>query len=163
MTGKRFKLPRFGLGVAAMFALASPLQAFQRVEFTHDVGIAKVRDGVAGDRAISYTQPKVVVPGDRLRYRLHLDNQTSESATALRFVNPLEPEVRFAGTDDVEGLSVSVDGGTTYGALAALSVPVSDSMVRAATVDDVTHLQWTLTEPLPAGATKTVTFFGTVR
>jgi len=163
MKRKRFRLPRFGLGVAAMFALASPVQAFQRVEFSQNVEVETVTTGAEGQRKISFSAPETVVPGDRLRFTLQLDNQTSESAAGLKFVNPIPPEVRFASTDDMAGFSVSIDGGKTYGTLAGLTVPVAGAAARPATVDDVTHVQWVLPEPLAAGAVKKVTFFGIVR
>ncbi|WP_260583204.1 hypothetical protein [Sphingopyxis sp. PET50] len=126
-------MPRFGLGVAAMFALASPVQAFQRVEFSQNVEVEKVETGAEGQRKISFAAPETVVPGDRLRFTLQLDNHTSEAAAGLKFVNPIPPEVRFASTDDLAGFSVSVDGGRTYGDLAGMTVPVVER--RAASRD----------------------------
>ena len=163
MKRKKFGLPRFGLGVAAMFALASPVQAFQRVEFSQNVEVEKVETGSEGQRKISFAAPETVVPGDRLRFSLQLDNRTSEAAAGLKFVNPIPPEVRFASTEDTAGFSVSVDGGKTYGDLATLTIAVAGAAPRAATADDVTHVQWVLPEPLAAGAIKKVTFFGIVR
>lgn len=163
MKRKKFRLPRFGLGVAAMFALASPVQAFQRVEFSQNVEVEKVETGAEGQRKISFAAPETVVPGDRLRFTLQLDNHTSEAAAGLKFVNPIPPEVRFASTEDLAGFSVSVDGGRSYGDLAGMTVPVAGAAPRAATADDVTHVQWVLAEPLAPGAVKKVTFFGTVR
>lgn len=159
----KFSLPRFGLGVAAMFALASPAQAFQRIEFSQQVEVEKVEIDANGARSISFAKPEVVIPGDRLRYRLQLENKTAEPATSLKFVNPIPPEVRFVGTDDLDGFAVSVDGGKSFGALAQLRVATPGAPSRAATQEDVTHVQWTLAEPLAAGAVKTVTFFGAVR
>ena len=121
MMRKKFRLPRFGLGVAVMFALASPVQAFQRVEFSQNVEVEKVETSDAGQRSVSYAEPKTVVPGDRLRFTLQLTNQTSEAAAGLKFVNPIPPEVRFTSTDDLAGFSVSIDGGKTYGDLAGLT------------------------------------------
>jgi uncharacterized repeat protein (TIGR01451 family) len=163
MKRKKFRLPRFGLGVAAMFALASPVQAFQRVEFSQNVEVETVVTGAEGQRKVSFAAPETVIPGDRLRFTLQLDNRTSESAAGLKFVNPIPPEVRFASTDDLAGFSVSVDGGKTWGNLADLTVSVAGAGPRAAGADDVTHVQWILPEPLAAGAVKKVTFFGIVR
>ena len=163
MMRKKFRLPRFGLGVAVMFALASPVQAFQRVEFSQNVEVEKVETSDAGQRSVSYAEPKTVVPGDRLRFTLQLTNQTSEAAAGLKFVNPIPPEVRFASTDDLAGFSVSIDGGKTYGDLAGLTVPVTGAAPRGATAEDVTHVQWTLPDALAPGAVKKVTFFGVVR
>lgn len=162
MNRKKFGLPRFGLGVAAMFALASPAQAFQRVEFSQRIELEKVDIGASGQRSISFAEPEVVIPGDRLRYRLQLENKTAEPAANLSFINPMPREIRFVGTDDLDGFAVSINGGASFGSLDELRVTVPGAASRPATREDVTHVQWTLAEPLAAGAVKTVTFFGAV-
>lgn len=162
MKRRKLGLPRFGLGVAAMFAFASPLQAFQRVEFTQAVDLEKVEIDAAGQRSISFAPPRTLLPGDRVRYRLQFENKADEETTHLSFVNPIPPELRFVGTDDVDGFAVSVDGGESFGRLAQLTLGAPGGASRAATAADVTHVQWTLAEPLPAGAVKSVTFFGAV-
>ena len=158
----KFSLPRFGLGVAAMFALASPAQAFLRMEFSQKVDLEKVEIGPGGQRDISFAEPEVVIPGDRLRYSLRMENRTAEPAAGLSFVNPIPCDIRFVGTDDLDGFAVSVDGGHVFGQLDELRVAFPGTAPRPATREDVTHVQWTLAEPLAAGAAKSVTFFGAV-
>ena len=62
--------------------------------------------------------------------------------------NPLPVGVALAADAD-PALTLSVDGGRTWGNLAALRVSAPDGSRRAARSSDVTHVRWTLPRIAP--------------
>lgn len=68
-------------------------------------------------------------------------------AAGLAIVQPVPAVLRFAGARG-ERLSLSVDGGRTFGPLAALAVSEADGGERAAGPADVTHVRWAA-PPMP--------------
>lgn len=151
------------MGLTTAMVFTASAQAMQSVDFSSKMEVEKVTTGADGKTTTSYNPTEIVVPGDRIRFTLQLDNKTTSVAKGLKIVDPLPPEIRFDSTADSEGFSVSVDGGKNYGALSALSIPVEGAPARAASSDDITHLRWIFDQPLAAGATKSVTFLGIVR
>lgn len=152
-----------GLGLIAAMVIAGPVHAMQSVEFASKMEVEKPITGADGKVTTSYGPTEIVVPGDRIRFTLQLVNKTDVVAKGLKIVDPLPAEVRFDSTADITGFSVSVDGGKNYGSIESLTVPIEGAAPRAASVDDITHLRWILDQPLAAGATKAVTFFGIIR
>ena len=68
-----------------------------------------------------------------------------------------------------EWAEVSVDGGVTWGKLAALTVTPKQRQrkaqppppaARPATEADVTHVRWVFSDPIPAGAGGDVSYSG---
>lgn len=120
-----------------------------------------VVDGREGEK--SYTTPDVVVPGDRIRLTLTFTNNGAAPAAGVNLTNPIPEALIFDGTNDTAGFAVSVDGGKTYGALAALTVAVTGAAERPAAAGDVTHVRWLWSDAVPAGQSRSVAFFGRVR
>lgn len=118
-------------------------------------------DGREGEK--TYTTPDVVVPGDRIRLTLTFTNNGAAPAAGVNLTNPIPEALVFDGTNDTAGFAVSVDGGKTYGALAALTVAVTGAAERPAAARDVTHVRWLWSDAVPAGQSRSVAFFGRVR
>ena len=141
--------------------IAPPAMAQASVALENEIMIERVvvEDG---KREVKVEVPKVVVPGDRLVFIISYKNQGAQPATDFVVTNPLPPSVTF---DSVEGSEavVSVDGGKTYGALAALQVKQADGSERAAVPADVTHIRWAFKQAIPAGAAGTLRFKGVVK
>jgi uncharacterized repeat protein (TIGR01451 family) len=116
-----------------------------------------------GTQKLSYVKPDVVVPGDRVRITLRYNNRGREPITNLKLRNPIPEGLQFDGTDDLDGLSMSIDGGSNFGSLADLKFTAADGTERAATFTDVTHVMWILPQPVSPGARGDVTFFTRVR
>lgn len=116
-----------------------------------------------GVAKVSYGEPKVVVPGDRLRMTLRYSNKGVEPATNVRLRNPIQDGLQYDGTADLAGFSVSIDKGQTWGQLAELTITAGDGTVRAATMTDVTDVMWALQEPVAPGVQSSVAFFTRVR
>ena len=99
-----------------------------------------------------------MVPGDEVVYTISYVNKGSRPAERVVVVNPVPQHTKFrAGS--VEGASTeiaySADGGKTYAAPDRLTVATRDAKgtpaTRPAVAADITHIRWTLKEPLPPG------------
>ncbi|MDY7524744.1 hypothetical protein [Sphingomonas sp. 10B4] len=104
---------------------------------------------------------KHVVPGDRLILATNYRNVTTQPVVHFVVTNPVPNGVIFTG-DSTPGAQVSVDGGRTFGALAALRIAVAGVAPRQAQATDVTHLRWTLPSIAP-GASGSLKYRGIVR
>ncbi len=78
----------------------------------------------------------------------------------LIVTQPIPSGLRFADVSG-GGVTVSVDGGRRFGALADLSVRAASGTERPARTDDVTHLRWRV--DTTTGARRTFSFRGVVR
>jgi uncharacterized repeat protein (TIGR01451 family) len=153
------------LALAALLAMgAQPAVAQETGSLTSKIELEKSTpssDGQPPKR--TYLTADVVVPGDRIRVALTFTNNGSAPATGVNLVNPIPEGLMFDGTADTAGFSVSTDGGKTFGALAALTVPVDGASPRAATAADVTHVRWLWPDAIGPGQIRSVAFFGRVR
>lgn len=113
-----------------------------------------------GKSRTTLSAPVTVTPGDRLVFVLHYRNTGSSPASGLVVTNPMHPSVAY---QDADGAQVSVDGGKSWGTLAATKVRTARGDWRAARPDDVTHIRWKLAGTLPAGGSGNLRFRGTVR
>lgn len=135
----------------AFLATACVAPAFaqeQPVELAGDVKLVKTTTDEAGETATEYVAPEKVVPGDRLIFSTEYRNSGAEAVANFVVTNPLPAAVQLAGDADPE-LTVSVDGGKTWGPIAALTVTADDGSTRAAQQSDVTHVRWTLASVEP--------------
>lgn len=102
-----------------------------------------------------------VVPGDILVFSTAYRNSGAEQVNDFVILNPVPATVLVAG-ESATAQEVSVDGGRTFGALAALTVPAADGKTRPALNTDVTHLRWTIAHLAP-GETGSATYRAVVR
>lgn len=155
------------LACAAAASLAVPtlpLAAQDRpspVVLSGDVKAVKTITEADGKQRIELVDPQTIVPGDRLVFGTDYANSGSEAVTSFTVTNPLPEAVRLAPDAD-PALSVSVDGGKTWGALATLTIPNADGSTRAATHADVTHVRWVL-ESIAPGASGRLTYPAIIR
>ena len=92
--------------------------------------------------------PKVVVPGNRLLFSTSYRNESATPVQNFVVTNPV-PEGIAVAAPDAASLTVSVDGGKTWGKLAALTVKDAKGLARPAQSADVTHVRWTLATIAP--------------
>ena len=92
--------------------------------------------------------PKVVVPGNRLVFSTSYRNEGAAPVQNFVVTNPV-PEGIAVAAPDAASLTVSVDGGKSWGKLAALTVKDAKGVVRPAQAADVTHVRWTLASIAP--------------
>ena len=147
----------------ALFALLAPAaaSAADNVSLTSKVLVERVKPGPDGKPVTVREEPGVVTPGDRLVVVLSYRNGGAQPATGFTLTNPIPAAVDFTGTDDSTA-SVSVDGGKNWGALASLKVVAADGTSRPAVASDVTHIRWSLRQPIAAGSGGELSFRGVV-
>lgn len=92
-----------------------------------------------------------VVPGDLLVFTTSYRNEGGSTVTDFVIVNPVPADLVLSD-EAARQTEVSVDGGTKWGQLGALTVLDVDSQERPATIEDITHMRWAIAEVPPAGA-----------
>lgn len=139
-------------------AFAAPAAAQAAVSLKGEV---KVIRAVTSNGKISeiLEEPSQVLPGDRLVFTTRYTNGGAQPATDFVVTNPLPAPVKLS---KVDGFEVSVDGGKTFGALAALKAIGADGKPRKAELGDVTHVRWKLAS-IASGASGEVKYFAEVR
>jgi len=128
--------------------IAAHAQNASPVSLSGDVMAVETTVDDAGNESTQLVEPGVIVPGDRLVFGTDYANDGAEPVENFVVTNPLPAAVRLAPDADAE-LTVSVDGGETWGTLSALSVANDDGTMRSAAHADVTHVRWTLASIAP--------------
>ncbi|MFM5913650.1 MAG: hypothetical protein ACKOPR_02750 [Chakrabartia godavariana] len=148
----------------ALFLILVPSFSYasESVALDSSVYVERIVPEANGRTRTVLEPPKVVTPGDRLVFILQYRNTGTQSAKDFVVTNPMPAPVAYQGTSDTVA-QVSVDGGKTFAALAALKVREADGTLRAARPEDVTHVRWALREPIAAGAQGKLSFRGIVR
>ena len=147
-------------GAAALSAAVSA-PAFAQAAAVVLKGDVKVVRQVSetGQTVEKLEEPAQVLPGDKLVFTTGYTNGGKDAATDFVVTNPLPAPVRLTSA---QGLEVSVDGGKSFGALAALKASAADGTSRAAELGDVTHVRWRLASIAP-GASGELKYFAEVR
>lgn len=110
-----------------------------------------------GQSKTTLLSTNIVVPGDIIVFTHDYVN-SGDRPTAGYLINyPLSKQIEYIDSPDAN-ISVSVDGGTTFGKLGSLQVAG-----RAATASDVTHLRWTFAQPIQPGQKGKVSFRGRLK
>lgn len=154
------------LTAALMLSAMTPALAVAQTNgLALDSVVELERSETAADGTVktSYSKPDVVLPGDRVRITLSYNNRGREPVTNLKLRNPIPDGLQFDGTNDIAGLSISIDGGSNWGQLADLKFTAADGTERPATMTDITHVMWVLEQPVPPGGRGSVSFFTRVR
>lgn len=127
---------------------AASAQGSSPVTLSGDVKAVETSVDAEGNETTQLVDPDVIVPGDRLVFGTDYANNGAEAVENFVVTNPLPAAVRLADDADA-ALTVSVDGGTSWGTLDRLTVAGEDGEPRAATHSDVTHVRWTLASIAP--------------
>jgi uncharacterized repeat protein (TIGR01451 family) len=155
---------RLAIALAAALTLGAPLAAqaaSNPISLTGDVKAEKIVVGADGKERVELVEPTTIIPGDRLVFGTDYASNGTDPVTNFVVTNPLPAAVRLAPDAD-PALSVSVDGGKTFGALAALTITNSDGTKRPAAHADVTHVRWVLASIAP-GASGRLTYPAIIR
>ncbi|EAQ29868.1 hypothetical protein NAP1_03810 [Erythrobacter sp. NAP1] len=137
------------LAFAAVPAAGSAVaQSQSPITLSGDVKAVETSVDAAGNTVTRLVEPDVIVPGDRLVFTTDYANNGAEAVDNFVVTNAVPDAVRLAGDAD-PALTVSVDGGETWGALSSLTVAGEDGTMRAAAHADVTHVRWTLESVAP--------------
>ena len=136
-------------------APASPVTLRGEVKLEKTV----IDNGVARTTLVA---PDVVVPGDKLLFSTAYNNAGVAPAVNFVVTNALPSGVALAPDAAAANHEVSVDGGKSWGKLAALKVADGQGGMRAALSSDATHVRWTLPVIAP-GASGTLKYHAIVR
>jgi uncharacterized repeat protein (TIGR01451 family) len=169
-TAKPAKTGQAVAAPAASVPLAkSPTATSSPVTLSSDVKIERVAIDAAGKEKVTLHAPKdvVVVPGDKVVFRLQVTNTGAVPATGFRATNPMPGSVQFVSVAQ-DWAEVSVDGGVQFGKLAALKVKSAPAVggpavQRAADVADVTHVRWVFPDAIAPGGTRQISYRGVIK
>jgi uncharacterized repeat protein (TIGR01451 family) len=150
------------LACLALVAPAAAAAAAEPVSLSSEVMVERVRQDADGTSRVVREEPRMVTPGDKLVFLLSYRNGGAQPASGFVVTNPIPSAVAFAGGES-EGATVSIDGGKSWGILAALRVANADGTSRPATPDDVTHIRWSFGQPIAPGRAGQLSFRGTVK
>ncbi|MFT4026665.1 MAG: hypothetical protein QM676_07685 [Novosphingobium sp.] len=150
-----------------VLALLAPLTAPQAwaaegVTLTSQTFVEKTETGPAGQPVTVRKEPGIVTPGDKVVFVLSYHNGGARPATGFVLTNPVPDAITYAGSDDAAAV-VSVDGGKTWGPLAAQKVRLPDGTSRPAAAADVTHVRWPFAQAVAAGGSGRVSYRGVVK
>lgn len=147
--------------LASAFAVPVAAQAAGNVALTSEMLVERVVKASDGSAKTVLDAPKSVPPGAKLVFVLSYRNTGAAPANNFVIDNPMPAGVAFESADN--GGTVSVDGGRSFGALAAARVRAADGLPRAARPEDVSNVRWAMTAPIPVGGAGRVSFRGTVK
>ena len=136
---RQFTILALSAAALASTISAQALTATQKVEKEISVQNA---DGSTRTRLVSAAE---VTPGEKVVYTVSYTNDSSEAATDIVLAMPVPADVRYLeGTADRPGAIVrySTDGGSSFVERSALVLPAVGGGTRAASADDITHIQW---------------------
>ena len=137
--------------IASIFAAAPAL-----ADVTAEQIVEKeiIRRDASGAESVERVKADTVVPGEEIIYSLRFVNDANQAADAIVLVMPVPAEVKYV-EGSVTGVNArvtfSADGGQTYVARGRLTV-AEDGVQRPAKSDEISHIKWTLLEPLAANA-----------
>ena len=157
---RRFSILALSAAVLASGVSASALSATQKVEKEITVQQAD------GTKVTQLVSADVVTPGEKVVYTVAYINDSAEPATDLVLAMPVPEDVRFLeGSADRSGAVVrfSTDGGASFVARDALVLPAVGGGTRAASSDDITHIQWRIAGPVPVGSSDEISFKARLR
>ena len=156
----RLSILALSAAVLACGVSASALTATQKVE--KEVTIQQA-DGTTSTTLVSADE---VTPGEKIVYTVAYTNDSAEAATDIVLAMPVPRDVRFLdGSADRPGAIVrySADGGASFAERDALVLPAVGGGTRAASVDDITHIQWRIPGPVAVGTSDEITFKARLR
>lgn len=158
-----------GTAHAQTAAAPAPAAAPSPVTLTSDVKIERVEVDAAGKEKVTLHAPKsvVVVPGDKVLFTLEVTNTGAQPAAGFRATNPMPGPVQFVSVAE-DWAEVSVDGGQSWGKLAALKVKTTPAdgtapVERAADIADVTHVRWIFADAIAPGGTRKISYRGVIK
>ena len=125
------------------------------------VDVVTKTDGQVTHKLMAPDSTNQKVPGAMLVYTLAYHNNLDKPFENFVVTNPLPAAVMLA--DDGFGtFDVSVNGGKSFGKLAALTVTDANGKTRAAQASDVNALRWVI-PTIAAGASGKLEYHGIIR
>ncbi|GAA6134878.1 hypothetical protein NBRC116188_16680 [Oceaniserpentilla sp. 4NH20-0058] len=144
----------------AIICLLLPTFAIAQVELKTDIYKVVETQRDNGTSKVEWVEAKNIIPGDKVGYRIHVNNNSDETADNLVLNNPI-PDNTVYVDNSARGASskieFSVDGGKQYGLPEQLFI-TREGKKLPATAKDYTHVRWTLLSPLKTGDESSVQY-----
>jgi uncharacterized repeat protein (TIGR01451 family) len=152
-----------GLSIVSVFWVLVPLA---RAESSDPIKLEMVvRKEITvtdpnGAKKVELVDPKLVVPGDEVIYRINYTNVGKEPTTSVVVTNRI-PEhmtyVRDSAGGDHTNVLFSVDG-TAFAPRDRLQVKTPEGKLRPAHDEELTHVRWIVNADVPPGQGGTVAY-----
>jgi len=133
----------------AWVTLAAP--SYAAMTATQQVEKEVIVRSADGQESVRRLPADTVTPGETVIYSIKYRNDSSEAASNIVLVMPVPKEVAYVEgsvSGDDSNVAFSADDGQTYVARGRLTVE-EDGTTRPARGDEITHIRWTLTTPVP--------------
>lgn len=154
---------KFALLVASMFAAAAAVPASAQVTLENKVLREDVKVAADGARTTVLVPTRNVAPGATAVYVMTYRNGTAKPVSDLVIANQVPADVVYAGpASGSPAPTISVDGGRTFGPIAAATVRGANG-ARPAQFSDVTHVRWVVAGPVAPGTSGSVSYRAKVR
>lgn len=152
-----------GLGLLSLSG-AALAQGKQAVAITSNIQAVKEVTDAKGAKKRTLIEPTTVIPGTPLVVWINYKNSSAAPVTGFVINNPVPAAIDFTALgENSEWGVVSVDGGKTFGALATLKIMGADRKPRPAIPQDVTHVRWTFSKPIPGNSGGQLSFYAMVK
>jgi uncharacterized repeat protein (TIGR01451 family) len=150
----------FTVLAVALLLGAGPATAADTIRLTTEALTEKVVIDEKGRSETTLVTAARVAPGDEVIYAIHWENAGARPAEAVVITNPIPRHMVCLTAEEAAStrMTVSVDGGKTFAALAALTIANADGTTRPATWRDCTHVRWNFDKPLSPGQKGTFRF-----
>ena len=102
-----------------------------------------------------------ILPGEIVIFVNTIANSGEVAAADILLNNPVPEHMVYiedSAIGEQAAITFSVDGGQSYDSPEKLIITEADGTKRSATVQDYTHIQWQLEQPLEPGTTREVEF-----
>ena len=150
--------------IGALFS-AAPLLAFAQIELkTEMYKVIEVQKD-NGTSKIEWIAPDSITPGDKVGYRIIVENKGDKPADDLVLNNPVpENTIYVAGSARGANSSIvfSVDQGKTFATPEKLFI-IKDGKKLPASAKDYSNVRWVLTSSLKAGEKGSVQYIVQVK
>lgn len=121
--------------------------------------IERVQTDLNGRTRRILSSPARLVRGDQLVFVVNWRNQGARPLRDLALSVPGTVRIQ----PDDSSMEVSVDGGARWGRIGDLRLATPLGGTRRATVEDVTHIRWAMSDPVQPGTGGRISYRGTVR
>jgi len=149
----------FGLAILVPTS-ASALKATQSVqkEIT--------KNNADGTASVEYVDASIVAPGEKIVYTLNIENDGEQAASDIVLTMPVPNEVKFIeGSAEKFGAEItySADNGVSFESREKLIKRDANGVGKPANSDDITHIRWLVSGPIPVGTSDSLSFKGILR
>ena len=150
--------------LSLMTAFVAPAYA-SGLTATQSVQRMVVMEDTNGGEKVVFVAAETVAPGDRIFYSINYVNDGDIPAANVQFIMPVPVEIAYvenSATGSGARVAFSADGGKTFAPRGDLSITV-DGQARTALANEISHIRWTFSGDIAAGANGDVGYLGLLK